>query len=134
VESAATSTIYVDEAQRADGVRAAIERCADTFFDGRRRALWAARLLDTGLLFEETGRTHASRIAGATARMLAADAPVTAIPFATELFGRLFLRSQPAARPAVAAGSLVLPGDLREETAAQSGDEQVTPEGVIVPD
>ncbi len=134
IEAAATSTIYVDDVQRAEGVHAAIERCAEAFFDTRRRALWAARLLDTGLLFEETGRTHAAKMAAATARMLAAGAPVSAIPFATELFGKLFLRARP--RKPARAGSLVLPGDLEHEaaeSAAQAG-EHVSPGGVILPD
>jgi hypothetical protein len=136
VESASTSPIYVDDDQRAEGLRAAIDRCADTFFDGRRRALWAARLLDTGRLFEETGRTHAAKIAAAAARMLAAGAPVGSVPFATELFARLFLRARPAARKAPDAPSLLLPEDVRREAAlaeAQPG-EHVTPAGVIVPD
>lgn len=136
IETAATSSLYVDDAQRAEGVRVALERCADAFFDERRRASWAARLLDTGRLFEETGRAHAAKIAAATARMLAAGAPAASIPFAGELFGRLFLRARQAARKASEEPALLLPEDVRREAAeaqAQPG-EHVTPGGLILPD
>lgn len=65
---------------------------AEAFFDEKKRGSYAARLLDTGLLFEETGRIHAARVAAATARLLAAGVPVRHVPFCREFFGRLFSR------------------------------------------
>lgn len=72
---------------------------AEAFFDPARRASWAARLLDTALLFEETDRMHPARVAAATARLLAAGAPVVHIPFCGEFFGRLFSRADQETAP-----------------------------------
>lgn len=97
LEQAATSEPWVDDAQRERGIRDAIEGCAERFFDERRRSIWSARLLDTARLFEETGRTHAAKIAAATAQALAAGTPAAGIPFCSQLFARLFRRSRGAA-------------------------------------
>lgn len=109
VEQAAGSPLYVNEAEREAAIRAAIERSAARFFDEKRRALWAARLLDSGRTFEATGRIRAARIATTVARTLASGAPVERIPFCTRLFARLFGRQQAKAPSGPTASSLLLP-------------------------
>ncbi|WP_373045886.1 hypothetical protein [Vulgatibacter sp.] len=132
VEAASSSNLYLDDVQRQEGVRAAIERCAEGFFDGRRRTIWAARLLDTGRLFEETGRNHAAKIASATARILVSGAPLAGIPFATQLFARLFLRQRPAQQQQ-SASSVLLPGEAGVGAPERTGETE-TPADIVIPD
>ncbi|HWV37001.1 MAG TPA: hypothetical protein VN033_00825 [Vulgatibacter sp.] len=101
------------EAQRSEAAAAAIDAEVESWFDERRRALYAGWLLDTGRLFEATDRPEQARKAAATARMLAGGAPATEIPFCRELFARIFRprgsdRTEP--RGEGASSLLVLPG------------------------
>lgn len=111
VETAAGSSLYVDEAQREAGITAAIERCATTHFDEEARRLWSARLRDMGRLLEATERPHAAKIAAATAAALTAGEAAASIPFCVAFFARLFAGGAPApAGQGPAAGGLIVPG------------------------
>lgn len=139
VEAVATSPLYLagpmGDAQREEAILAAIDRAADAWFSPRRRASFAARLLDTGLLFEQTDRAHGAKVASATARVLAAGTPAAQIPFARELFTRLFRRARAAAPPAPSASSVLVANEPNEPEAPTAGPgERVTAGGLIVPE
>lgn len=117
LDEVGTSALFLGGAagdvQRNEAAESAIEAEMESWFDERRRGLYAGWLLDTARLFETTDRLEQARKAVATGRMLAGGVPVIEIPFCRELFARVFrprLPGQPTPAVEGASSLLVLPG------------------------
>jgi hypothetical protein len=113
LDEIAVSPLYVDERQRAEQVSRTVARAVEDYFDTRRRALVASRLLAIADHLERSGDPAHARAAAATARALQRGLPPQAIPFARLLVEKAFpLRpsaEQTHAPSAGEEGGLIIP-------------------------
>ena len=113
LDEIAVSSLYVDERQRADAARAAVDGAVEAELDAAGRARWAARLLAVAEHLQRAGDTAHARLAAAAARALRAGAAPDRIPFARLLVEKAFpdlAGGRPAAPPPAAAPSpLIVP-------------------------
>lgn len=114
LDEIAVSALYVDERQRAEAARAAVDGAVAAELDAAGRGRWAARLFAVAEHLQRAGDAVHARLAAAAARALRAGAPPDRIPFARLLVEKAFpdlaggLR--PAAPPPAAApGPLIVP-------------------------
>jgi hypothetical protein len=113
LEEIAVSAIVVDERQRAEQRRHAVDRLVESTFTPEVRGRYSRRLFELADYFASTDRPAAAERASAAARHLAGDAPILSNPFARELFARLVREPPPAeAAPSAPAEEpgLILPG------------------------
>lgn len=81
LDEMAVSSLYIDEEQRSDAARSAIEDAIASQLDGTRRALWVSRLFSLAEHLERTGDTVHYGLAVATASALHDGADARDVPF-----------------------------------------------------
>ena len=131
-EEIATSSLYVDENQRAQQLRHTIQTMAETFFTEPTRQLYARRLWHMADLFDRSDRPEQARIARAEARRLFHGAPGLFSPFGVKLFEKVLALSGPQFGVPLAEGpeAQASTAPTREEDLAQ---EKTSPGGLILP-
>jgi hypothetical protein len=89
LDEIAVSPLLVDERQRTDQRRHAVDRLVEATFTPEARGRYARRLFELADYFTATHRPVPAGRAAATARHLAGTAPILSNPFARALFARL---------------------------------------------
>lgn len=122
----ATSSLYVDDKQRAEQLHRTVQQMAEETFTEPVRKLYARRLWHMAELFDRSERPEDAAIARAEARRLFHNAPGLFSPFATALFEKILALSSalPGGAPAPS-----------PEQAAQTEPpgERRSPGGLILP-
>jgi hypothetical protein len=96
LDEISVSSLVVDERQRAEQRRHAVDRLVEATFTPEVRARYSRRLFELADYFAATDRPPAAARAAATARHLGGSAPILTNPFARELFSRLIREPAPA--------------------------------------
>jgi hypothetical protein len=117
----ATSSLYLDEQQRAQQLSRTVQALAEAFFTPAIRQLYGRRLWAMGDLYERTGRAEAGRLAKAEARRLYHSAPGLFSPFAVRLYEKVLELAPRGSEPSPA-----------EPQRAQE-TERRSPGGLILP-
>jgi hypothetical protein len=99
LDEIAVSALLVDERQRAEQRRHAVDRLVETTFTLEARGRYARRLFELADHFAATGRAPQSDRAAATARHLAGPEPILTNPFARAFFARLVREPESSESP-----------------------------------
>jgi hypothetical protein len=109
-----TSTLYIDETQKAASRREVIGNSVTTFWTREARELYATRLFDMAYLLQRAQRPEQSALVLATAWAVAGDEPLQTIPFVWRFYERFVPGPQGghephAPPPATTPGGIILP-------------------------
>jgi hypothetical protein len=114
LDEISVSSLVVDERQRAEQRRHAVDRLVEATFTPEARGRYSRRLFELSDYFAATARPEAAARAAATARHLGGTAPILDNPFARQLFARLVREPAPTGeeppRPPPRDPRLILPG------------------------
>ncbi len=120
VQEIAASPLYLDEAQRVEALRRAVNEHAEAYFAGPAAQLYARRLWHMADHFDRSGRAETALIARAEARRLFHRAEGLFSPFATALFEKILTLS---------AGGVTPPGLRGPDADASAADEAAADTG-----
>lgn len=110
LDEIAVSSLYIDEAQRAEAVARTMDDAVAAYFDAPHRALWAGRLFVAADHLDRTGEPEPARLAAAAARALQGGVEAARIPFARLLLEKAFSPRRTASLPrGPAGGPLIVP-------------------------
>jgi hypothetical protein len=119
-DEVATSSLYVDENQRAQQLSRTIHMLAEAFFTPAMKRLYGRRLWRMGELYGRIGRPGTAQLAKAEARRLYHSAPGLFSPFAIRLFEKVLGLAAPPPKSTAAPGR-------------QKDTERRSPGGLILP-
>lgn len=108
LDEIATSALYVDEAQRQAQREAETAKAVESYFDSKRRALYANRLFELSEALRTQKRAEPAERAAATARALEKGEGAAAIPFCRAMFDKLLAAAKSAAPAPASSASGVL--------------------------
>lgn len=117
----ATSTLYLDENQRAEQLRRTVTSMAEGFLTEQHRQVYGRRLWLMADFLERTNRAEAAKVARAEARRIFHAAPGLLSPFILRMFEKVLALSE-----------LPAPGPARQGGEAPPGEKR-SPGGLILP-